>query len=324
MNAHDEPPATQEGGATIVRSLDEIGSARTVVSIGFFDGVHRGHRSIVRRAVRQAERRGCRSAVVTFDRHPMEVVNPGSQPKLLMTLRRRVETLAAQGVDLVVALRFDDELRHLGPEDFVHHVLLGPLRAEAVVVGTNFRFGHKAAGDVATLSELGGRHGFAVEGVTLLEDPDDGVVISSTEVRAVIEEGDVERAARLLGRPHVVDGIVVRGDQRGAGLGFPTANLQTDPRVAVPRPGVYATVLRLPDSRALPAASSVGTNPTFGGQDLRVEAYCLDTDEDLYGLEVALEFHHWVRAEQSFPSAEALVAAMHDDVAKVRSLMDVV
>ena len=305
---------------TVVTGLDAVEPAPSVVSIGFFDGVHRGHQSIVRRAGRQAQKWGHRAVVVTFDRHPMEVVRPGSQPKLLMTLARRARTLAEQGVDIVVVLPFDDELRHLPPADFVHHVLLGPLRAAGVVVGANFRFSHKAKGDVRMLSELGEIHGFATEGVTLLED--DGTVISSTAIRTLIERGEVDRAALLLGRPHVLDGVVVRGDRRGAGLGFPTANLQVDQRIAIPAPGVYATTLTHPDGRVFRAATSVGTNPTFGGQELRVEAYCLDVDEDLYGVEAALAFHERVRGEERFESVDDLVAQMHRDVTDVRESLD--
>jgi riboflavin kinase/FMN adenylyltransferase len=305
--------------AKIVRGLDEIEPDRSVVSIGFFDGVHRGHQSIIRRAVRQAEDHGVRSAVVTFDRHPMEVVNPGSQPKLIMTLRRRAETLADQGVDLVVVLEFSDWLRHLGAEDFVDSVIAGPLQATKVIVGSNFRFGHKAAGDVATLNELGPSRGFTAEGVTLLEL--DGTVISSTEIRRALEAGDVEWAARMLGRPHLVDGIVIRGDARGTQLGFPTANLQVSRRVAVPARGVYAGRFHLPDGTAPVCATNIGVNPTFGGQELRVESHLLDWDGDLYGTEVAVDFLHRLRDEVKFDDVTALVAQIRDDVERTRALL---
>ena len=303
----------------IVRGISAVAPSPSVVSIGFFDGVHRGHQAIITQAVRRASDHQVRSVVVTFDRHPMEVVAPGSQPWLLQTLARRVQTLA-EHVDLIVVLPFDDDLRHLTAEAFVEHVLLGPLQAEAVVVGRNFRFGHRASGDLDTLTDLGQARGFAAEGVDLLAD-DDGSAISSTEIRAAIGAGDVARAAGLLGRPHAVDGIVVRGDQRGHDLGFPTANLQIDPRVAVPAPGVYATMFHHPDGRALPAASSVGTNPTFGGQELRVEAFLLDVSEDLYGLEACLDFRARVRGEVRYESVDDLVVQMHDDVLTVRRLL---
>lgn len=303
----------------VVSGLGEVDPAPSVVSIGFFDGVHRGHQTIISRAVRQAHDRGVRSVVVTFDRHPMEVVNPGSQPKLLMTLSRRAQTLADQDVDLVVVLPFDDALRHLPPDEFVDHVLVEPLRAERVIVGANFRFGHRAAGDVQVLDELGPQRGFSAEGVTLLDL--EGVVISSTEIRAAVDEGDVERAATMLGRPHIVDGIVVRGDARGATLGFPTANLQVGRRVAVPSRGVYAGRCHLADGSTVPCVTNVGVNPTFGGQELRVEAHLLDWEGDLYGRSIGVDFRHRLRDEQRFDGVDALVAQIRDDAASARDLL---
>ncbi len=303
----------------VVRGLEEVSPAPSIVSVGFFDGVHRGHQTIIRQAVRQGRVLGIRSAVVTFDRHPMEVVNPGSQPALLMTLYRRAQTLAAQGVDLVVVLEFSDWLRHLEPAAFVDHVLVGPLRAVRAVVGANFRFGHKAAGDVAALDDLGSDRGFTVEGVGLLEA--DAQVISSSEIRAALEVGNVERADEMLGRPHVVDGIVVRGDARGKSLGFPTANLQTSRRLAIPARGVYAGVCHLPDGTSHPCATNVGVNPTFGGQDLRVESFLLDWSGDLYGMSVAVDFRHRLRDELRFDSADALITQMRADVARARRVL---
>jgi riboflavin kinase / FMN adenylyltransferase len=303
----------------IARGLGEVDPAPSVVSIGFFDGVHRGHQTIISRAVRQARDRGVRSVAVTFDRHPMEVVNPGSQPKLLMTLERRARSLSAQDVDLVVVLPFDDALRHLPPDEFVDHVLVEPLRAERVIVGSNFRFGHRAAGDVRVLDELGPQRGFSAEGVTLLEL--DGVVISSTEIRAAVDEGDVERAARMLGRPHVVDGIVVRGDARGTAIGFPTANLHPGRRVAIPAAGVYAGRCHLEDGTTVPCVTNVGVNPTFGGSELRVEAHLLDWSGDLYGRTVGVDFRHRIRDEQRFDGVEALVAQIRRDADTARELL---
>lgn len=330
----DDPAPTGPGAATddiappgpdpavdgrILDGLHAVTPASSVVSIGFFDGVHLGHQAIIARAVRHASQHGLRSAVVTFDRHPMEVVNPGSQPRLLMELARRARTIARQGVDLVVVIPFDDALRHLPPDEFVEHVLVEPLRAERVVVGANFRFGHKAAGDISTLVELGPARGFTAEAVDLLEM--DGVAISSTEIRKAVEHGDVERAARMLGRPHLVDGIVVRGDRRGAGLGIPTANLQVAPRMAVPARGVYAGSCHLPDGGVQPCVTNVGTNPTFGGQALRVEAHLLDWDGDLYGARVAVDFRHRLRDEERYEAVGDLVAQIRRDIEQARDLL---
>ncbi|MPZ87359.1 MAG: bifunctional riboflavin kinase/FAD synthetase [Nitriliruptorales bacterium] len=303
----------------IVYVLADALPAPSVVSIGFFDGVHRGHQTIIRRAVRRASDLGLRSVVVTFDRHPMEVVNPGSQPELLMTSLRRAQMLAAQQVDLVVVLPFDDTLRHLPPDEFVDHVLVDPLRAVEVIVGTNFRYGHKAAGDVATLTDAGRARGFRTEGVSLLSL--DGVAISSTEIRAAVDAGEVERAGRMLGRPHFVDGVVVRGDQRGTGLGFPTANLQVDPRLAVPARGVYAGMFQGPGNEVHAAVTNVGINPTFGGSQLRVEAHLLDAHPDLYGVTAAVDFRHRLRDERRFDSVDDLVTQMGRDRNAARRLL---
>lgn len=303
----------------VVAGLDAVEHGASVVSIGFFDGVHRGHQAIIGRAVDAAADAGVRSAVVTFDRHPMEVIRPGSQPKLLMTLARRARTIAGQGVDLVVVMPFDDDLRHLSPEGFVDRVLVGPLDAQRVVVGANFRFGHKAAGDVAMLADLGADRGFTVDGVDLLAVGEEAV--SSTEVRSCIDAGRVERAAELLGRPHLVDGVVVRGDRRGQTLGFPTANLQVSRRLAVPARGVYAGVCHLPAGGEQPCVTNVGTNPTFGGQEMRIEAHLLDYSGDLYGLEVAVDFRHRIRDEERFDGVDALVAQIGADAEAARRLL---
>ena len=305
--------------AQIVSGLEEVGRADSVVAIGFFDGVHRGHQTIIHHAVRQAAQRGVRSVVVTFDRHPMEVIAPGSQPKLLMSLERRAMSIAEQGVDLVVVVDFDDALRHLEPAAFVDHVLVEPLQSVGVVVGTNFRFGHRAAGDVALLGDLGPARGFTVAGVSLLEL--DGEVISSTRVRAALDAGEVELAERMQGRPHLVDGVVVHGDARGGSIGFPTANLRVSERVSVPRVGVYAGRCRLADGSRVPCVTNVGVNPTFGGQELRVESHLLDWTGDLYGHTVSVEFSHRLRDEQRFDEVDALVAQIHRDIDTARTLL---
>ncbi len=302
------------------RGLDAVppGWGRCVVTIGVFDGVHRGHQAIVGRAVQRARDSGQPCVVVTFDPHPSEVVRPGSHPAVLTTQRHKAELLEVVGVDVVCVLPFTVEFSRLSAQEFVHLVLVETLHASAVVVGENFRFGHRAAGDVAGLRELGRRFGFAVEAVALLGD--DETTVSSTYVRACVDAGDVAAAAHALGRPHRVEGVVVRGDARGRDLGYPTANLETTPHAAVPADGIYAGWL-VRGGQRLPAAISVGTNPTFEGRERRVEAHVLDAELDLYGEHVALDVVARVRDTVRFDSVDALVAQMADDVKQVRELL---
>src|SRR5215469_2268402 len=298
---------------------------RSVVTIGVFDGVHRGHQWIVARAVESAAEQGLPAVVITFDPHPDEVVRPGTHPPLLATPRRERELLAGLGVDAVLIIRFTLEFSQLGPDEFVRAVLVDRLHAARVVVGENFRFGHKAAGDVELLAELGEKYDFTTDGVPLAAE--NGVTFSSTGIRAKLAEGDVTGAAHDLGRPHRVEGVVVRGHMRGRALGFPTANLETPPHTAIPADGIYAGWLARLDGEGAelerwPAAISVGTNPTFEGQDRTVEAYALDRDDlDLYGEHVAVDFAAWLRDTVKFDSVDDLVVQMHADVDKARRIV---
>ncbi len=301
---------------TVTSDLHDVAPAPSAVSIGFFDGVHLGHRAIIRRAMTHAAGHGLRSVVVTFDRHPLQIVRPEAVPPLLMTTPRRARVLADLGPDLVVVLTFDDRLRMLAPETFITQVLRSSLDARHVVVGHNFRFGHRAAGDVALLERVGARDGFTVDGVELLTAGD--APISSSRIRAALSVGDVETAARLLGRPFLIDGRVVDGDRRGRELGYPTANLAVADEVVMPAAGVYAGTLMHPDGRRLPAVTSIGTNPTFDGAAMRVETYVMDFDEDLYGLHVAVDLHHFLRGQETFEDVDALIAAMAVDVGQAR------
>jgi len=302
------------------RGLDGIpyGWGRCVVTIGVFDGVHRGHQEIIGRAVERAGDTGLPSVVLTFDPHPSEVVRPGSHPPVLTSGRRKAEIFSAMGVDVLCVLPFTLEFSRLGPAEFVHEVLVERLHGAAVVVGENFRFGHKAAGDVAMLRSLGVSFGFATEGVPLLRDDD--VTISSTYVRACVDAGDVRQAAVALGREHRLEGIVIRGDGRGRALGFPTANVHTDRYAAIPADGVYAGRVVLGDRR-LPAAISVGTKPTFEGRERAVEPYILDFDEDIYGDEIGVEFTVRLRGQERYERIEDLVAEIGRDVERTRQLL---
>jgi riboflavin kinase / FMN adenylyltransferase len=298
---------------------------KCVVTIGVFDGVHRGHQRIVARAAQVGKELGLPLVVVTFDPHPDEVIRPGSHPPLLCTPRFRVELLGRFGADAVCVFPFTYEFSQLPAEDFVRNVLVDGLHAAAVVVGEDFRFGHKAAGNVALLAELGEKHEFIAEGVPLFADH--GVTVSSSWIRELLTAGDVEAAAGELGRPHRVEGIVVRGSQRGRALGFPTANAEPPPYTAIPGDAVYAGWLASlaadgTETDRWPAAISVGTNPTFDGVDRTVEAYAIDRDDlDLYGVHVAVEFGWRLRGQLRFSSVDELIAQMADDVATARRII---
>ncbi|TKI61570.1 bifunctional riboflavin kinase/FAD synthetase [Nocardioides jishulii] len=306
------------------RQFNEVPSdlGPTVVSIGNFDGVHRGHQHVLRQARTAADELGLEKVVVvTFDPHPIAVLRPEHAPPTLTSIDTRVALLAEQGVDAVLVVPFDREIAAWSPDEFVERVLVSSLAAKAVVVGANFRYGSRAAGDVATLRESGVEHGFGVDGVPLDGGPQ---VWSSTYVRQCLATGDVAGAAEALGRAFTVRGEVVRGDQRGRELGYPTANVPTPHAEAAPADGVYAGWLTRRDTgERYPAAISVGTNPTFSGERARrVESYVLDRDDlELYGVEVEVAFVDRLRGMVRFDSVETLVEQMHDDVERARQLL---
>ncbi|MEV4413983.1 bifunctional riboflavin kinase/FAD synthetase [Catellatospora sp. NPDC049609] len=296
------------------------GWGRSVVTIGVFDGVHTGHQQTIGHAVKKARELGLPAVVLTFDPHPSEVVRPGSHPAVLTPPLRKAELIEGLGVDVLCVQPFTLEFSKLDADRFVHDVLVEHLHAALVVVGENFRFGHRAAGDVELLAKLGRTFGFAVESAPLVTG--DGTIFSSTYVRACVDAGDIETAAAVLGRPHRLEGVVVRGDQRGREIGYPTANLMVAKYAAVPADGVYAAWLVRGNDR-LPAAVSIGTNPTFSGQDRRVEAYVLDFAGDLYGERLALDFVSHLRPTLKFDGIPALVEAIDDDVARTRAVLGV-
>ncbi len=299
----------------------------TVVTLGNFDGVHAGHRAVLRRVVQRSRAEQALAVAITFDPHPLQVLYPDRAPQLITDLRQRLDLMAGDGLDATLVMRFTRELAQQSPREFVAGVLVGALHARAVVVGADTRFGHRNSGDVQTLCDLGERLGFAVEVLDDLAPPGSTARWSSSGVRAALAEGDVEAAAVALGRPHQVTGVVVHGDHRGRELGYPTANLEPQPHGMVPADGVYAGWLRRdrPDDdpdRLLPAAVSIGTNPTFDGTSRRVEAYVLDrTDLDLYGESVTLELVTRLRETLRFDDVDALVRQMADDVARCRALL---
>lgn len=295
------------------------GYGPSVVTIGVFDGVHRGHQIVVGRTVELAREKQARAVVVTFHPHPQSVVRPDSALPLLSLPWHRAPLLGALGADAVLVLPFTRELSSKSPEEFVE-LLVDRLHPVAVVVGEDFRFGHKAAGDVSTLTELGSRYGFSVEAVA--PQGEDGQRFSSSRARQALLDGDVDVAATVLGRPFAVSGPVVEGAHRGRELGFPTANLDCPPGLVVPADGVYAGWLVRADGTRLPSAVSVGDNPMFNDESRRVEAYCLDHDDlELYGERVRVEFVQRLRGQLRLDSLDALVEQMKTDVDQAREVL---
>jgi riboflavin kinase/FMN adenylyltransferase len=300
-----------------LRSLP-LDAPRTVATVGFFDGVHLGHRTVLGRTVAAARERGVPAVAVTFDRHPREVLTPGREPRLLTTVERKADLIAGTGIDVLLVLEFTEEFSRWPAERFMAEVLRDGLRAEHCAMGASFTFGHRARGNVDLLVEGGARYGFTAERVEL--ERLDGRTVSSSSIREALASGDLDWPTRALGRRFVLDGTVVSGAGRGHGLGYPTANLRSGPRLLLPGQGIYAGRAEV-DGGAHVAAIDVGTNPTFGTEPLHVESYLLDFDGDLIGREMAVEFWAYLRPEVRFESPEELVAAMDEDVRRTRELV---
>jgi len=283
----------------------------SVVTIGVFDGVHRGHQAVIGHTVEQAAATGLSSAVLTFDPNPLEVLRPEQAPTRLCSVSRRVELIRRLGVNDVRVLPFTAELSHVSAEDFIDTILRAELDARTVVVGEGFRFGHRASGTTDTLRQAG----LEVVEYGLVGDGDP---VSSTRVRATVAAGDVAAASAMLGRAHEIEGVVVRGEGRGRGLGYPTANVAHHRLTAIPADGVYAGTTVVNGVEHL-AAISVGTNPTFDGQSRTVESYLLDFDADLYGADVRVDFVARLRGMVAFDSVSELVEQMAADVVAVRA-----
>jgi len=309
----------------VARSLDVCPDLTgSVVTIGAFDGIHLGHQALLRLVREKGVERGLPTALVTFDRHPAQVVRPESAPKLLTNLDQKLELLEGTGlVDLAVVLTFDDARRRESAEDFVTEVLGGCLQARLVVVGADFHFGNARRGNVALLERMGRELGFDVVGLELVSAPGE-VTYSSTLVRQRLAAGDVRGAAEILGRAHEVRGAVVEGDRRGRDLGFPTANVAVPEEICLPAAGIYAGTFTGTDGVERPAALSLGRRPTFYSDQayLLLEAYVLDFSGDLYGQAVSVGFVERIRSEEKFDSVDALVATIRRDVAAVRRVLE--
>jgi riboflavin kinase/FMN adenylyltransferase len=292
----------------------------TVVTIGFYDGVHRGHQALIARVGELASERGCATAIVTFDRHPAMVVRPSSAPRLLTDLDQRIELLAAAGIDYCVVVHFDEERASEPAEEFVSEVLVGCLSARAVAVGEDFHFGRGRGGNVALLQQLGPGLGFEVVPFGLVEVPGLDGPVSSTAIRKLLVDGEVEAAAALLGRPHEVRGVVERGDGRGRELGFPTANVAVPREILLPADGIYAGWYERASGDVHPTAISLGRRPTFyaEAEASLLEAHLLDFDRDLYGEGARVRFVGRLRGEERFESVDSLVEQMGRDVVAAR------
>ena len=290
-----------------------------VVTVGFFDGVHLGHRSVFETTVARARDRSMRAVGVTFDRHPREILTPGSEPRLLTTVERKASLIETTGLDVLVVLSFTEAFSRVPAESFVRDVLVEGLHARHAAMGENFTFGHKAAGMIETLPSMGAPFGLTAEGVPLLEL--DGRRVSSSSVRDALSAGELDWPAVASGRRFVLDGEVTSGHGRGKGLGYPTANLRTWPRLLLPGQGIYAGIAETGGKRYR-AAIDVGTNPTFGTEPLHVEAFLLEYEGgELRGEPIAIEFWQRLRDEVRYDSIELLVAAIADDVERTRAIV---
>lgn len=302
-------------------SLRSLSLRASVVTIGSFDGVHRGHQAIIRVALQRAQAMGVPAVAVTFDRHPQEAIHPDKAPPYLTTLTSRLRLLVETGLRDVLVLRFDHELASMKPEAFLQSVLQKHLNARHIVVGRDFRFGHQRAGNVEYLQETQSRFGFTVEAV-----PDvlyRGERISSSRIRQTLLDGEVQEANAMLGRAYTLEGIVVRGQQLGRKLGYPTVNLHLHTAQLVPKDGIYAGRLLHPRTGCVyTAAVNVGVRPTVDGKTRTIEAYLVDFSGNLYGEEVHLALFHRLRDEHKFETLDALKAQMHRDVEQVVTLMN--
>lgn len=296
----------------------------SVITIGAYDGVHRGHQAVIAQVRELADSMGCQSVVVTFDRHPASVVRPESAPMLLTDTEQKLELLAKTGVDAVCVVKFDEHKARMSAEDFARKVFVEDLQTKAIVVGEDFHFGYRRQGNVETLRNLGAKLGFRVEPVKLIARPD-GVdePVSSTAIRRALAGGQVEIAARLLGHPFEIRGEVVPGDQRGRTLGFPTANISVPTTMCLPADGVYAGRFIDAQSQVRRCAVNLGRRPTFveRSDHSLLEAHVLDFSGDLYGQRVRVLFEKFLRSERKFDGLESLRAQLADDIAAVRATL---
>jgi riboflavin kinase / FMN adenylyltransferase len=310
-------PTSDEAMSSAAELAHYAPGAATLLTLGVFDGVHLGHLSLIETLRRQAAARALIPGIVTFDPHPVDVLHPGETLPLLASMEERVRLLARAGVHLIVPLTFTHEMSRMSPQEFVG-LLQQHLRMAGLILGPDFSLGRDREGTVATLQSLGARLGFTVERIAA--HTINGRVVSSTAIRAALAEGDVSGAALMLGRRYSLTGPVTTTSQRGASLGFPTANLEVDPRRSLPRNGVYATIATIPDGR-FGSVTNIGHRPTFGPTERIVETHILDFRGRIYGAPLTIEFTARLRDEITFETAEDLIAQIHRDVESARGIL---
>ncbi len=289
----------------------------SVLTLGNFDGLHLGHQELVKMIIRRAQETGALSMVVTFRPHPLKVLAPEKCPPLISIYEEKIKLFEKLGIDVLVKIPFTLEFAAMAPEDFVRNILCGTLGAKEIFVGYNYRFGRGREGDIRTLRNLGKKYGFAVREIEQIAV--DGEVISSTKIRTLLRDGDVEHAAKLLGRAYAITGIVVKGDGRGKGLGFPTANIAPKHSI-IPADGVYAVRLVVRE-KAYDGIANIGMRPTFNKKVLAIEVHVFNFNEDLYGEDISLYFIKKIREEKKFKGAEALVAQIKADIQVAKEIL---
>lgn len=310
----------------VVTDLDRQpwANERAVITIGAYDGVHRGHQAVIDHVRSRAAELGAKSVVVTFDRHPASVVRPESAPPLLTSSAQKMELLEATGLDAVVIVPFDERQAAESPESFVDRVLVSCLRTQTIVVGEDFHFGRHRDGNVNLLRKMGIESDFEVEPIELIARAD-GIdePVSSTAIRRALAGGDISRANAMLGHPFEIRGKVFPGDQRGRLLGFPTANVEVRNGACLPADGVYAGWYERPDGVIYPCAINLGRRPTFyeHADSSLLEAHLLDVDVELYGEDASVRFEHFLRSERKFDGVDALIAQLGLDIANARELL---
>jgi riboflavin kinase/FMN adenylyltransferase len=285
---------------------------KTVVALGTFDGIHKGHQALFSTTIELAKSKKIKSAVYTFNQHPLKEINPGEAPKTLMDIEDKQQIIKQWGFDYLFLSEFNKKMAVMDPETFIKKVLVGQINVESVVVGTNYHFGKQGLGNITTLKEMGEKYNFTTIVVkpVIFEEQ----MISSTRIRMLLTEGMIQKATYLLGRNYSLKGVVVHGFERGRNIGFPTANLNVSSDSVIPQKGIYKTLTYLEDGREFQSVTNIGQNPTFGENSMSVETFIINFDEQIYGQKMSIVFVKWLRSEMKFESVEQLIRQIEQDV----------